>query len=140
MALGRWTPGALEVLAKETGLVVDTEGSARNEASQDFGHLVHGNAVGVVRPFSAEQVQGVIRFANERSLPVTIRSGGMSQSGQSIPRDGLSLDMRNLAMVGEPDPSHRSISCEPGVTWRTLLEKLERSSLAPSVVPLNLDS
>jgi cytokinin dehydrogenase len=93
----------------------------------------------VARASSPGDVQEVVRFARERRLALTVRGGGMSQSGQSVPVDGLSLDVRAMSEIGEPDPERQTLSTAPGATWRQILAKLLPLGLAPNVVPLNLD-
>jgi cytokinin dehydrogenase len=138
MTRATWTTELIDGFAKSSGVHVDTQESACDEASQDFGHMLRGRARGVVRPETAEHVQRIVRYSRERGLPLTVRGGGMSQSGQSVPRDGLSLDLRGMSHVGEPDRDGMTISCEPGATWRQLMTKLLPVGLAPKVVPLNL--
>jgi cytokinin dehydrogenase len=132
-----WTPDLLSALARTAD--VDTSDSARAEASRDWGHLVRGQARGVARASSARDVQQIVRFARDHGLALTVRGGGMSQSGQSVPRDGLSLDVRALRAVGAPDRDRLTVSAGPGATWRQLLTELLPLGLAPRVVPLNLD-
>jgi cytokinin dehydrogenase len=139
MAERRWTQADLDGLARATGMSVETEDGARHEASRDFGRLTEGRVTAVVRPKDVEETRRVVQFAYEGSLPLTVRAKGMSQSGQSIPRDGLTVNVCGLAEIEEPDLVQRSIRCGPGVTWRRLLAKLLPLRLAPVVVPLNLD-
>jgi len=139
MTTGAVTSEALAALHDEALVAVDTSDEAIAAASRDFGRLCRGVARGSIRPTTAEQTQRIVRFANERSIRLTLRGRGMSQSGQSIPRDGLTLDVTGLAHIGEPDLTRMSVTTGPGATWRALLERLSPLGLAPSVVPLCLD-
>lgn len=134
-----WTPDLLEELARWSGVRAHTAAAARDEASQDFGRVARGDAFGVLCPQSTEQVRRIIEFARERGLALTARGGGMSQSGQSIPRGGLSLDLRAMCDLAEPDRDRMSVVCGPGATWRQLLSRLLPIGMIPRVVPLNLD-
>jgi cytokinin dehydrogenase len=129
----------LEALQREADVLVDTTGEALAGASRDFGRLSRGCARGSILATSVDQTQRIVRFANDRSIRVTIRGRGMSQSGQSIPRDGLSLDVTGLAQIAEPDTARMSVTTGAGATWRQVLEKLLPVGLIPSVVPLSLD-
>jgi cytokinin dehydrogenase len=51
----------------------------------------------------------------------------------------LSVDVRALGDIGDPDSERMIISCGPGATWRQLMTRLLPAGLAPRVIPLNLD-
>jgi cytokinin dehydrogenase len=129
----------LSTLEHEAFVAIDTSEAGIAAASRDFGGLCKGIARGSIRPTSVEQIQRIVRFANDRSIHLTVRGQGMSQSGQSIPRDGFSLDVTGLAEIGKPDMTRMSVTTGPGATWRGLLERLLPAGLIPSVVPLCLD-
>src|ERR1700690_253760 len=50
----------------------------------DAGGLAHGLPHGVVRPFSAIDISGVLKTAQIYSVPVTTRGGGLTTEGESI--------------------------------------------------------
>ena len=53
----------------------------------------------VVRPECTEQVQGILRYANENLVPVTTRGAGTGMSGQAVPIDGgIVMDMKGMKM------------------------------------------
>jgi len=120
-------------------LVVERGREVLAEASRDFGGWIQGRADGVLRPNSVAELELTVRSAGQRGLKLTARGRGLSQSGQSVPRGGLSLDLRGLNSIHELDASKRRIWVEPGVTWRELLTRLAPAGLRPSVMPLNLD-
>jgi cytokinin dehydrogenase len=133
---------ASDVLAGGQNLAelgVDTTESACENASRDFGGIARGKATGVITPRTAQQVQAVVRAARESGAKLTPRGQGMSQSGQAVPKNGLSLDLRGLAAIAEPNLARRTIAVEPGATWRELVQRLAPFSLLPPVMPLNLD-
>lgn len=134
-----WTDEVIAALSSATGVAVETSEVTREAASQDFGHLAQGHSRGVARPESAEQVRQVVAFAKQRGLALTPRGGGLSQSGQSIPRDGLTLDLRAIRSIREPDLARMVVTCGPGTTWRELVAKLLPLGVTPKVTPLNLD-
>lgn len=135
-----WTPALVQAAEQESGAVIDTSAEAVAGASRDWGGIAQGVSVGVAAPTTTVQVARLVRFAYDRGLRLTIRSGGLSQSGQSVPRNGLSVSMLGLRAVSEV----RMVSgapclvAESGATWREVLNALG-PSLAPCVVPLNLD-
>jgi cytokinin dehydrogenase len=120
----------------DAGITIDESATATEAASTDFGHIARGLALGVLRPKTSQDVAAAVRIAAQRGLRVTVRSGGMSQSGQSVPVHGLSLDVREVRFL---ERRGTRAHCGPGVTWRELLSFLAPDDLAPYVVPLNLD-
>jgi cytokinin dehydrogenase len=98
--------------------------------------LASGKSVGVAQPTSPEQLARLIECAAQRGLRVCVRGAGLSQSGQSIPEDGLTLSTRGLREI---DLLPDSVRCGAGVTWRELSERLAPFAKAPRVAPLNLD-
>lgn len=129
----------LSGLAAEPGLMLDTSPTACARASMDFGGIAEGASVGVVRPESPEQVSRVIQHARRVKLQVTVRCGGLGQSGQSVGRGSLTLDTSGLKQLGAPNLASMSVWCGAGVTWRELLRHLRPHCLVPVVLPLNLD-
>jgi cytokinin dehydrogenase len=120
-------------------VAIDTSAPALAEAGRDFGGLAQGTVTGVVTPRTALEVQAAVRAAIATGEKLTPRGQGMSQSGQSVPRRGKSLDLRKLDAVGEPNLEANTISVEPGATWRQVLARLAPRGLRPPVMPLNLD-
>jgi len=110
-----------------------------DDASRDFGGLARGTVTGVITPRTALEVQTAVRAAIANGEKLTPRAQGMSQSGQSVPRHGKSLDLRGLAAIGEPNTAAGTISVEPGATWRQVLARLAPHGFRPPVMPLNLD-
>lgn len=125
--------------ARVRDLRVDVSDEARTEASRDFGGLARGEATGVITPCTALEVEEAVRTAIATGEKLTPRGQGMSQSGQSVPRSGISLDLRALNAVGEPNTVQGTISVEPGATWREVLARTAARGFRPPVMPLNLD-
>jgi len=108
------------------------------DAERDFGGLAHGTVRAVVRPATVEALVDLVRLARAEGLPLTPRALGYSQSGQSVPIDGLSVDMG--AFVGiDASPDDMVARCGSSVSWRQLLAHTAPLGLAPTVMPFNLD-
>ncbi len=121
------------------GIPFTSDANTRAQAAQDFGHLIEGHATCVTKPTNAGQVVTLLRHANAHGLTVTPRGGGNSQSGQSVPQDGLSLDLTALDFVDTVDADAALVRVGAGATWRKVLGLTLKHGLVPRVMPLNLD-
>ncbi len=90
----------------------------------------------VVYPDSRDEVVGVLRFANERGIPVVPYGEGSSLEGHTIPREGgISLDMGLMDEVLEVRPEDFIARVQPGVTHGKLNECLKEHGLFFPVDP-----
>jgi cytokinin dehydrogenase len=112
---------------------------SRRAASEDFGRLARGDAWGVALPRDIDELCATIAFASERGLVITVRGRGYSQSGQSLPAGGLSLDCTHLNRIGPIDPESPSVRCEGGARLRDVVMATAERGFLPPVLPLNLD-
>jgi cytokinin dehydrogenase len=110
-----------------------------DRVQRDFGHLVLGNALDIVKPETLGELTDIVRSARERATHLTVRGGGSSQSGQCLPDDSVVVDMSGWNQIEAVDYEQLTVSCQPGVTWRELLARTLKSGLVPKVHPLNLD-
>jgi cytokinin dehydrogenase len=133
-----WSDNDVDGLIVE-GLAVSTDPVTRQAASTDFGNIVRGRSRGVVSPRTAEELAQAIHYADARQLSLAVRATGQSAGGQTIARDSMTLDVSRLDRVSQPDIEARTIRCEPGARWRSLLAITLPHGLVPSVMPLNLD-
>jgi len=84
----------------------------------------------VAQPKNAEEVQRVIRLANENKLPVVPSSSGIHFHGNTIPvQGGIVLDLRRMNRILAIDERNRMVRIEPGVTWEQLQPELEKHDL-----------
>ena len=94
--------------------------------SDTLGRL-KGTAAALVFPKSTEEVSAVMKFANDRGLPVTPRGAGTNLVGSTVPHgEGIILDFSLMNRVLEIDeaPSPQS--------WnRALCSRIFRSWLNP---------
>jgi cytokinin dehydrogenase len=125
--------------AREAGVDLDAGAEAQAAGAVDFGHIARGRSLGVVRPTSARGVADAVAFARRRGLSLVPRGGAMSQSGQSVADEGLTLDLGGLRAVETPNRERLSVRCGAGATWREVLAATLPLGLTPKVAPLNLD-
>lgn len=79
------------------------------------GMVDHRPAV-VARCRGPADVMAAVSFAAENELPVGIRGGGHSFSGQTVPEDGLLIDATLMGQV-RVDPDAERAWVGPGATW-----------------------
>ncbi len=90
----------------------------------------------VVLPKNAEEVQRLVRLANEKRLPVTPCSSGVHFYGNTIPvQAGIVLDLKRMNKILAIDDRNRMVRIEPGVTWSELQLELQKHDLM-AMVPL----
>jgi 4-cresol dehydrogenase (hydroxylating) len=84
-------------------------------------------ASAVLMPQTVEQVQAIVRIANERKVPLWTHSAGMNNGyGGPAPRlkGSVIVSLRNMNRVLEIDEECAYAVVEPGVRWFDLYEAL----------------
>jgi len=90
----------------------------------------------VVLPQNAEEIQKIIKLANENKLPVTPCSSGVHFYGNTIPvQAGIVLDLKRMNKILAIDERNRMVRIEPGVTWGELQSELQKHDLM-AITPL----
>ena len=70
----------------------------------------------IVKPHAVEEVQDILRYANENRIPVTPRGAGSGMSGQAVPVDGgIVLDMKGFNRILEVRVEDTFVRVEAGV-------------------------
>ena len=75
-----------------------------------------GTAAALVFPLSTAEVSAVMRYAYERSVPVTPRGAGTNLVGSTVPRgQGIILDFSRmnhiLGWTKQPSPQRWNLGC-----------------------------
>jgi FAD/FMN-containing dehydrogenase len=84
----------------------------------------------VTRPASTEQVQQIVKYANDNRIPVTPRSSGIGYYGAGIPNQGgIIIDLSRMDKIREIDPRNKKVKVEAGVTWAKLQEALAKEGM-----------
>lgn len=90
----------------------------------------------VVFPRNKEDVSKVLKFANERKIPVVPFGLGTSLEGHVIPvNGGISLDLSQMNAILEVKESDFLVKVQPGVTRSVLNKELKKYGLFFSVDP-----
>ncbi|MDD9942281.1 MAG: FAD-binding oxidoreductase [Myxococcales bacterium] len=115
---------------------IDRSERARRSVEGDFGGLSHGCATGVSAPRSMTELVSLVTEANRQGFRLTPRGAGLSQSGQSVTRDSVAVDLCGLRRV-EVHGEH--VACGAGATFRQVLDACVAMGRVPRALPLNLD-
>jgi FAD/FMN-containing dehydrogenase len=91
-----------------------------------------GNPAVIVRGKSSEDIAAALRFARERGLVISVRSGGHLLTGQATNDGGLVLDMTRFNTVTLLDPKRRLVRIGPGARWGEVARALAEHDLAIS--------
>lgn len=84
----------------------------------------------VVRPGETAEIQAVLKYAGELSLPVTPRSSVIGFYGAALPtQGGIVLDLARLNHILEIDGRNKKVKLEPGVTWAQAQSELAKEGL-----------
>jgi glycolate oxidase len=75
----------------------------------------------VVLPRNTEDVARTLRFASDRSIPVTARGAATGQAGGALPlRGGIVVDMTRLNQLVELDADNLQVVIQPGLVHADL--------------------
>lgn len=103
--------GALRRLMK--GRVLLPGGDGFDEATRTWNGMVAATPAVVAQPASAEDAAGVIRFARDRDLLVSVRGGGHNIAGTSVASGAVTIDMGLMRTVSV-DPTRKLAHVGPG--------------------------
>jgi FAD/FMN-containing dehydrogenase len=98
--------------------------------SSDYSLSTPGTPNYIARPKNTEEVQKVVRLANETGVPVVPVSSGIHFYGNTIPKlGGIVLDLRRMNRILEVDLDNKMVRVEPGVTWGQLQAEAARMKM-----------
>jgi alkyldihydroxyacetonephosphate synthase len=93
-----------------------------------------------VLPPDEAGVAAVLRFANERRLPVVPRGGGSGSQGGAVPVDGgILLDLTRLDRIVDVDEESLTVTAEAGVNGEMLERALNERGLMLPHYPASVD-
>lgn len=98
--------------------------------SYDLSFVSRKNPDYVVMPESVEQVQAVMKFANQEKIPVVPYTAGTNIGGLCIPeRGGILLDLKRMNKIIAIDAESHYAVIEPGVSHAQLATELYKHNL-----------
>ena len=79
----------------------------------------------VIYPETVEEVQAVVRYANENRIPITPFSSGLNFHGAAVPdHGGILLNLSRMNQIPLLDEKNLLAAVEPGVTYAQLQDYL----------------
>jgi len=76
----------------------------------------HAMPWAIVKPETTEQIQNLMKYANENLIPVIARGGGSGMCGQTVPIEGgIILDMKGMNKILEINLEDVYCRVQPGV-------------------------
>ncbi|TXT63760.1 MAG: FAD-linked oxidase [Promethearchaeota archaeon] len=82
----------------------------------------------VVMPASTEEVQAIVKLANEYKIPIVPMGGGLTLSGLTLPvKGGIVMDMKRMNKIVEINKLSRYALLEAGVTTGRLQAYLDKN-------------
>lgn len=130
-----WSMQQIKQCEKETGQAMLSDEHTLVFYAQDFGKLTQSIPAAACIPPSTEKIQAILAYASQHKLPVTIRGNGLSQGGQSLSVNGLTLHLEQLNAV--LDKESDAIWVEANTSWAQLLDVSLKSAQIPYVLPYN---
>jgi FAD/FMN-containing dehydrogenase len=95
--------------------------------SRDPGAQKPRRADYVVMPRTVDEVQQIVRLANQEKVPLTPMGAGLTLSALTVPlRGGIVLDMKRMDSIIEVNEASRYTVIEAGVTQAALRAYLEK--------------
>ena len=81
----------------------------------------------VVMPKTTEEVQKIVKLANEEKVPIVPKGGGLALTGLVIPlKGGILMDMKRMDGILEVNEKARYVIVEGGTTQGALIAYLEK--------------
>ena len=101
-----------------------------SEISQDYGHDELGTVANMPDALlfvrSAEEVSKVLKYANEKIIPVTVRGSGTGLVGACVPLNGgIMIDTTKMNHFLELDENNLTLTVEPGVLLMEIYDYVE---------------
>lgn len=84
----------------------------------------------VVKPVSVHQVAAVVKYCNEKTIPVTVRGAGTGLSGGALPiYGGVLMSMEKMNTILNIDVANGQATVEPGVITQVFQEAVAEEGL-----------
>jgi len=89
----------------------------------------------VVLPKTTEEVQDIVKLANEYKIPIYPRSFGAGIAGSALPyKGGIVIDLKRMDRIIEINDGTMTATIEPGVSWGRLRMRAKEKNL--DIIPI----
>lgn len=85
----------------------------------------------VAQPISVTEVQGLVRYARDNDMPISVRGGGHDWAGRALVDDGLVIDMSLMRRVNV-DAASRAATFGGGATAADVVSASAPDGLVPA--------
>ncbi|MBD5553666.1 MAG: FAD-binding oxidoreductase, partial [Desulfovibrio sp.] len=91
----------------------------------------------VVEPENAEQIQAIVRLANELKFALIPRGGGSGMTGGAVPgrKRSVILGLTRLTKISGPDLEAMTVTCEAGAITQQVIDAVDRAGALFSIDP-----
>jgi FAD/FMN-containing dehydrogenase len=103
-------------LASTTATVLHPGDDGYDDARSSFNGMIDRRPAVIVQPATTDDVAAAVRAGRAAGLPIAIRGGGHSVSGQAFAQDALVVDLRRMRAV-TVEPERRIARAEGGALW-----------------------
>jgi len=88
----------------------------------------------VVKPKNLDELQSIVRLANEQLMPIIPYSSGTDFHGAAVPtQGGILVDLSQMNRITELSDLYWSVTVEPGVTFAQLQKEAAKKGLRVQV-------
>lgn len=107
------------------------------EYGKDFGGMIFNMPISVVTPTSIKELQQFLQLANQHKIKITCRGKGNSVYGQAQVKDGVVIDLKDMAMDFVSDDE--TITIPAYKTWQEVTDFTKMNNQTIPVTVDNLD-
>jgi FAD/FMN-containing dehydrogenase len=92
------------------------------------------NAIHVAKIIKPTLSSEIIQAINNSTGPISIGGGRFSMGGQVAFADSLHIDMRDFNKILALDVANKTITVQPGITWRDIQTVIDKENLAIKIM------
>lgn len=95
----------------------------------------------VVRPKEAKEVAELVKYSRKKKIPLIPRGSASWAYGGATPvKGGIILDLTGMNEIIRIDKKRMTVTVEAGISWKKLLEELEKEGFTLGVYPTSAPS
>jgi len=95
----------------------------------------------VVRPLKTEEIVDIVKYAQRRKIPIVPRGAASWGFGGAVPvKGGIVIDLTAMNRILEINKENMTAVVEAGLSWKKLLETVEREGFTVRTYPTSAPS